>query len=53
MAEERIVEKHEHTRTETDEGTTVTRREKVVEEESGTRGHETVIERETTIEKND
>lgn len=54
MTEEKIVEKHEHTRTETDEGTTETHRETVVEEGSRkTREPETIIERETTIEKTD
>lgn len=52
MADEKVVEKHEHVKTETDEGTSETHRHETVVEEG--RGEpEVIIERETTIEETD
>ena len=48
MAEEKIVEKHEHTKTETDEGTTETRRETTVERDTSG-GADTVTKLELTV----
>ena len=51
MAEEKV-EKHEYTKTETDEGTSETHRDTVVEHDKTGRP-ETVIEKEKTVEKKD
>ncbi|HEX8073155.1 MAG TPA: hypothetical protein VF546_24630 [Pyrinomonadaceae bacterium] len=53
MAEEKVIrEEHEHTRTETDEGTSETHRDTVVEHDEAGKP-EVIVERETTIEKED
>lgn len=52
MAEEKIVEKHEHTKTETDEGSSETRRDTVVERDTAG-DSETVTKKERTVEKSD
>ena len=52
MAEERI-EEHEHSVSETDEGRSESRSDKVVEKEKGSGGHGTTVVEETTVEKND
>ncbi|MGA9994433.1 MAG: hypothetical protein WBP93_03410 [Pyrinomonadaceae bacterium] len=50
MSEEKVVEKHEHVKTETEEGTTESHRhETVVEHDKGE--PEVIIEKETTIEQ--
>ena len=52
MAEEKVVEKHEHTRTETDEGASESRRDTVVERDRGG-DSETVTKKERTVEEHD
>jgi hypothetical protein len=53
MTEERI-EEHKHTVTETDEGTTETHTERVVEQDKGAgRPEDTTIEKETVIDEDD
>ena len=52
MAEEKEVEQHERTKTETDEGTSETHRDTVVERDKG-EGKSEVVEKEKTVEKRD
>ena len=52
MAEEKVVETHEHTRTETEDGTSETHRDTVVEHDKAGKP-ETIIEKERTVEKED
>ena len=52
MAEEKVVEEHEHTKTETDEGTSETHRDTVIEHDKAGEP-ETIIEKERTVEKRD
>jgi hypothetical protein len=51
MAEEKEVEVHEHTKTETDEGTTETHRETTAHDKED--GRTEVVEKERTVEKRD
>jgi hypothetical protein len=52
MAEEKRVEEHEYTKTETDKGTSESHRDTVVEHDKAGKP-DTVVEKETTIEKKD
>ena len=51
MAEEKEVETHERTKTETDEGTTETHRDTTTRDEGD--GKTEVVEKERTVEKSD
>jgi hypothetical protein len=52
MAEEKVVEEHEYKRTETDEGTSESHRDTVIERDRAGEP-EVVTERERTVEKRD
>lgn len=52
MADEKVVEQHEYTKTETDEGTSESHRDTTTKRDEAGKA-ETVVERERTVEKRD